>query len=329
MYLCPVVCENEMTNYLMHRLLLIIITLIGVSVLVCSLTRLMPGDFVDVMLGTQKGMLTDHQIQSLRSAYGLDKPWPVQYWEWVKSILRGSLGYSLRTGKSVLQEIGGRLQVTLELTVMSMFIGVITGILLGTLSAIRRDRPSDFILRIVGLIGLSIPRFWLGLLIILALTTYVHWLPPMGIVIPFFRNPAGNLAQFIFPALTLSLGLTASVMRITRSAMLEVLHQDFVLTASSKGLSNRVVWLKHCLRNALIPVITLIGMQFGYLLGGAVVIECVFSLRGVGRSLINAISHRDYVLVQGIVLTIALTFAFVNLIIDVLYSVIDPRIRYT
>lgn len=317
-----------MTNYLMHRLLLIIITLIGVSILVSSLTYLMPGDFLDVMLGTQKGMLSDRQIASLRSAYGLDKPWPIQYWNWIKSVLRGSLGYSLRTGKSVLQDIGGRLQVTLELTVMSMFLGVISGILLGTLSATRRDSLTDFILRFVGLIGLSIPRFWLGLLVILGLTKYVHWLPPMGTVIPFFHNPTGNLAQFIFPALVLSLGLTASLMRITRSAILEVLHQDYILTARSKGLLNRVVWLKHCLKNALIPVITLVGMQFGYLLGGAVVIECVFSLSGVGRSLINAIYHRDYVLVQGIVLMIAVSFALINLIVDVLYSVIDPRIRY-
>jgi peptide/nickel transport system permease protein len=258
--------------------MLIGITLIGVSVLVSFLTQLMPGDFVDIMLGTQKGMLTERQIQSLRSAYGLDKPWPIQYWGWIKSIFHGSLGYSLRTGKPVLQEIGDRFQVTLELTVMSMFIGAPIGILLGALSAIGRDRLSDFILRIGALIGLSIPRFWLGLLIILGLTTYVHWLPPMGSPISLFRNVGGNLAQFIFPALTLSLGLAASLMRITRSAMLEVLQEDFVLTASSKGLSNRVVWFKHCMRNALIPVTTLIGMQFAYLLGGAVVIECVFSL---------------------------------------------------
>lgn len=318
-----------MLEYVVWRILLIVPTLVGMSLLVFALIRLVPGDFIEVMLGTQRGMITEKQAQALYQIYGLDKPWPVQYWEWMKSVFSGTGGYSLRTGRAVMVEIMTRFSVTAELTLFSLLIGLTSGLVLGVLSAVKRGHLSDVFVRIGGLVGLSIPKFWLGLMIILVLSFYFRWTPPLGSVVNFTSDPLGNLTQFVFPALTLGLGLAAEVMRISRSAMLEVLYQDYVLTAYSKGLPDCVVLLRHCLRNALIPVTTFVGMQVGYLLGGAVVVESVFSLPGVGRLLLNAVYQRDYPLVQGVVLFIAFNFAVINLLVDVFYSVIDPRIRYT
>lgn len=318
-----------MLNYATRRLFLIVPTLVGMSLLVFAMIRLVPGDFIEVMLGTQRGMITEKQAQALYQVYGLDKPWPVQYWEWLKSVFKGTMGYSLRTGRTVMVEIMTRFPVTAELTLFSLLIGLTSGLALGILSAIKRGRLSDAFTRIGGLVGLSIPKFWLGLIIILVLSIYFRWVPPTGSLVDFTSDPLGNLAQFVFPALALGLGLAAEVMRISRSAMLEVLYQDYVTTAYSKGLSDRAVWLRHCLRNALIPVTTFVGMQVGYLLGGTVVVESVFSLPGIGRLLLNAVYQRDYPLVQGVVLFIAFNFAVINLLVDLFYSVIDPRIRYT
>lgn len=317
-----------MWPYIARRLFLLVLTLIGVTLLVAALIRLVPGDFVQVLLGTQRGMLTEKQAEALYQLYGLNRSWLLQYWEWVKMIFRGTFGYSLRTGRPVIKEIITRFWVTFELTFLSVLLGTIMGLSLGVVTAVRRGRTSDVFVRIVGVLGLSIPKFWLGMIIILILSLCLKWLPPSGAAVDFIRDPLGNLAQFIFPALVLGLGLGTEVMRISRTSMLEVLFQDYVKTAYSKGLPDIIVWFRHCLRNALIPVVTFIGMQIGYLLGGAVVVEAVFSIPGIGRLLLQAVYQRDYPLIQGIVFFIALNFAIINLIVDILYAFIDPRIRY-
>jgi len=318
----------KMYNYLIRRLLLVIPTLLGMTIIVFTLIHLLPGNFVDVMLGTQRGMITPEQVQALYRTYGLDKPLPLQYLTWLSSAIRGNMGCSLRTGRPVLEEIISRFPVTAELTLVATLIGVLIGISLGIFSAISRNRVIDFIARLLGLIGLSIPKFWLGIIIILVLSSYFNWMPPGGSLINPLKDPLGNFSQIIFPALTLGLGMAAEVMRIARSSMLEVLNQDYVTTAYSKGLSELVIWFKHCLKNALIPILTFIGIQVGYLLGGAVVVEAVFSLPGIGRLLLNSIYQRDYSLVQGTVLFITFNFVLINLITDILYAAVDPRIRY-
>lgn len=309
--------------------MLLVLTLVGVSLLISSLMLVLPGDYVDVMLGTQQELLTERQVEALREVYGVNKPWIVRYWDWIKSIFQGSMGFSLRSGNPVSTEIAYRLPVSFELAGFATILAAFIGIPLGVLSAVSRDKVSDFFIRITGLVGLSIPRFWLGLMIIFALSTYFNWLPAMGQVENLFTNPLKNLSQFAFPVLSLAVALAAALMRITRSSMLEELQKDYIQTARSKGLLERFVLLKHGLKNAFIPVLTLAGMQMGYLIGGAIVIESVFSLPGIGTLLINGVHHRNYPVVQGTVLIIALLFALINLITDILYATIDPRIRYS
>lgn len=280
------------------------------------------------MLGTQRALLTEEQAEALYRMYGLDKPFILQYLGWLKSVLQGSMGYSFRSGQPVLKEIIARLPITLQLTIMATLLGIVVGLMCGAYAAVKREQFSDFLVRLVGLVGLSLPKFWLGILLILILSVCFKWIPPMGKVVNFTENPIANLAQLGFPALTLGLGLAAEVMRISRSALLEVLGQDFILTARSKGLAEHVVLLRHALRNALIPVITFVGMQVGYLLGGAVVVEAVFSLPGIGRLLVNAVYQRDYPLVQGCVLFTTFMFVMTNLVVDIIYAIVDPRIRY-
>ena len=317
-----------MYKYIMKRLLLVVPTLLGMSIIIFLFLQLIPGNFVDVMLGVQRGMLTPEQVDALYRQYGLDKPLLLQYITWLGSILQGHMGLSMRTGSPVLQEIISRFPVTVELTFVATLLGILIGLSLGIFSAINRNRGTDFISRFFGLIGLSIPKFWLGMMIILILSLYFKWVPPIGRWINPVKDPLGSLSQIIFPALALGLGMAAELMRIARSSMLEVLRQDYIITAYSKGLGNMVVWLKHGLKNALIPILTFIGMQIGYLLGGTVVIEAVFSLPGIGRLLLNAVYQRDYSLVQGTVLFITLNFILINVLVDILYAVVDARVRY-
>lgn len=314
--------------YIVRRLLLVIPTLLGMSIIIFLFLHLIPGNFVDVMLGVQRGMLTQEQVDALYRQYGLDKPLFLQYITWLGSVLQGNMGLSMRTGSPVSLEILSRFPVTVELTLIATLLGILIGLSLGIFSAINRNKGTDFVSRFLGLVGLSIPKFWLGMMIILILSLYFNWMPPTGRWISPLKDPLGNLAQMIFPALALGLGMAAELMRIARSSMLEVLGQDYITTGYSKGLGNMAVWLKHGLKNALIPIITFIGMQVGYLLGGAVVIEAVFSLPGIGRLLLNSVYQRDYTLVQGTVLFITLNFVMINLFIDVLYAVIDVRVRY-
>ena len=317
-----------MGRYLATRLIGAIPTLLGVSVLTFLFIRLIPGDAIAARLGTSTA-LTPEQLASLRAYFGLDQPLYQQYWTWLTSLLHGDFGYSIRTGRPVLIEITERLPATLELAAAATLIAVLIGLPLGLLSAMRSRSRVDVIARIGGLIGLSLPSFWLGTLIIVLFSLYLRWLPNTGGYVDFLRDPLGNLALIVLPAVTLGVALAAATMRMTRSAMLDVLGADYVRTAWAKGLPRGVIIRRHVLKNGLIVVVTLLGIQVGQLLGGAVVVEEIFSIPGVGRMLLAAIVQRDYALVQGGVLVIAILFVLVNIFVDLLYGYLDPRIRLT
>ena len=313
-----------MTQYVVRRVLAIIPVLFGISILVFLLVHLIPGDVAQILLGTQA---TDQQIETLRRGFGLDRPLPVQYLDWLSHILRGDFGVSFRTDRPVLPDLIDRFGVTVQLTLLSMLIALVVGIPLGAASAAKRGHTADAVSRVVALLGLSIPNFWLGTLLILFVSLGLHWLPPVGFV-SLLDNPWLGFQVLILPALALGTAVAAFITRMVRSSLLEVLRQDFIRTAQAKGLHERTVLYRHALKNAFIPVLTVIGVQIGYLLGGAVIIESIFSLPGMGRFLLDSISNRDYSIVQGGVLLIALIFSLVNLSVDLVYGWLDPRIRY-
>lgn len=317
-----------MLRYLSQRLVVVIPTLVGVSLLVFTAIRLVPGDAIVAMLGTEAGMLTESQRASLEEYFGLDKSAPEQYLLWAGNVLQGDLGTSVRHGKPVLTLILERFPVTLELAFMSLAIGVFIGVTLGTSSAVFHNSFIDLIGRLVALIGLAAPNFLIGTLLIYVLSVYFGILPNAGDYAEFTEDPKENLEQLVFPALTLGFSFSASIMRTTRSAMLEVLGEDYIRTARSKGLRPRTVIIRHALRNAMIPVVTLAGVELGYLLGGAVIIEKIFALPGLGRLTLNAIEQRDYALIQGATLFIATNFVIINLVVDLIYAAVDPRISY-
>lgn len=316
-----------MQRYILQRLLALIPTLLGISLIVFLVMRLIPGDTISAMIGTQY-KLTEVQAEALRHYFGLDRPLPEQYWRWLTAAVRGDFGYSVRSGQPVLQEILGRFPLTLELAFFAMLIALSIGLPVGILSAARRGSLLDLIGRLVALIGLALPNFWLGTLLIYVLSVYFGILPNAGNYSDLLEDPAANLRQLLFPALTLGFAFSASVMRTTRSAVLEELNKDYTRTARAKGRGETAVITLHCLRNALIPIITLVGFETGYLFGGAVIIEEVYAMPGVGRLLLNAISQRDYALVQGTILFIAFNFVLVNLLADLAYMAANPRIRY-
>jgi len=314
-------------NYVAQRLATFPLILIGVSIVVFFAIRLVPGDAITAMLGTEAGLLTDPQRASLAAYFGIDQPWLVQYGRWLLGLLHGDLGISVTYGRPVLEVILERFPLTLELALLSMIIALATGIPAGVYAATHNEKASDLIVRIVAMLGQSTPSFVLGLIIIYVLSVVFGFLPTMGKFTPLTADPLGNLGQLILPAITLGCAFAASVTRICRSAMLDVLGDDFVRTARSKGVpARRVVW-RHALPNALIPVVTLSGVEFGYLLGGAVIVEQIYALPGLGRLVLDAITQRDYALVEGAVLFIALNFMVVNLIVDLAYVALDPRIR--
>lgn len=317
-----------MLRFLSQRLIAFIPTLIGISILVFGAIRLVPGDIISATLGTEAGMLTQAQRASLERYYGLDKPPLEQYFVWMGEALQGNLGQSVRHGRPVTELIAEHFPLTLELALLAVIIALLVGVPFGLISAIRHNTWIDFAGRLFALIGLAVPNFLLGTLIIFALSVYFGILPNAGNYVDFTEDPLRNLQQLIFPAITLGFAFAASVMRMTRSSMLEVLGEDYVRTARSKGLRERTVITRHSLRNALIPVVTLVGIEMGYLLGGTFIIEQIFALPGLGRLLINAISQREYALVQGIVLFIAINFVIINLLVDLVYAAIDPRISY-
>jgi peptide/nickel transport system permease protein len=315
-----------MLTYLARRLVTVFLpTLLGISVLVFAAMHLIPGDFVDVMIGLGPDV-SQEQRDEIAHSYGLDKPVPVQYVIWLGNAVTGDLGHSLRTDEPVARVIVSRLPPTLELTFLATAASLLLAIPAGLISAVRRNGVVDILARIVALIGLSIPNFLLGTLLILFVSLRWPVLPTTGFV-PLSDGLWDNLRSIILPAISLGALLAASIMRMTRSALLEELKKEYLTVARAKGLSGRVVVLGHALRNALIPVITVVGIQTGYLLGGTVIVEQLFAIPGVGRLALDAVLQRDYPLVQGTALFIAGSFVLVNLLTDVLYGLVDPRIR--
>jgi len=315
------------TAYLIKRAIALPLTLLGVSVVTFLFLRLIPGDAITARLGTSTA-LSEEQLARMRALFGLDQPIHVQYLNWLTSLLRGDAGYSIRSGQAVTSEIAQRLPVTIELALAAALIALLIGIPLGLLSALRPSSAWDLTARGFGLIGLALPNFWLGTLAILLFARYLRWMPNTGGYVDLFQDPVGNLRFLIFPSITLGVAMAAVVMRTTRSAMLDVLGTDYIRTAHAKGLAAGRVIERHALKNGLIVVITILGIQVGYLLGGAVIVEEVFSLPGLGRMLLNAINQRDYALVQAAVLVIATLFVAANTLVDLLYGFLDPRIRY-
>jgi peptide/nickel transport system permease protein len=277
------------------------------------------------MLGTEA---TGNRVEEIRELYGLNRPWPVQYFEWLTRAFQGNLGTSLRSGLPVSDSILEKLPVTIELTFFSIVIGLLIGLPLSIVAARNRGKFIDGFLSSVALLGISMPGFWLATLLVLLFSLVLRILPPIGYV-PFFEDPVENIRDMILPSVSLGLAFGATVMRFTRSSLLEVFSQDYVRTARSKGLSGRSVVNKHAMKNALIPIMTVTGIQIGRLLGGAVIIEQIFALPGLGRYTFDAISTRDYPVMQGTVLVFTLVFILVNLLVDILYGVVDPRIKLT
>lgn len=304
---------------------MLIPTLIGMSILIFLMLRLLPGDIVDIIAGPDAQADTAARAK-LRDAMGLSDPLWQQYFRWIWDLLTGDPGKSMRSGKPVSELMMKALPITVELALLSVVIATVVAIPLGVLSAVRRNTGMDYVARVLGLIGLSLPNFWIATLMLLFTSKMFGWVPSISYV-PFTEDPIGNLKQFALPAFAIAIQLMAIIMRMTRATMLEVLGQDYVRTARAKGLGDRVVVYRHALRNALIPVVTVIGFQLGSLLGSSAIIEVIFGLNGMGNTLLQAITNRDYTLVQAAVLYLAVVFVLVNLLVDVLYALLDPRIN--
>nr|PZN73363.1 MAG: peptide ABC transporter [Pseudomonadota bacterium] len=314
-----------MYRFIMRRLVLLVPVLFGITLLVFSMIHLIPGDPVTVILGSE---YTPETAQVLREQLGLDRPLHIQYLDWMGNVLRGDLGYSIfpfggvkYSGEPVLNLIKARLPVTLSLTVGTMILALLVGVPLGMIAAVKRNTVTDNVMRIVAMIGISMPVFWFGLLLIMVFAMRLRWLPASGNF-----TTAGPQA-LIMPVITLGIAQAALITRMTRSTMLEVLGEDYIRTARAKGLRERAIYYRHALRNALIPIIPVAGFQFGALLGGAVLTETIFTMPGLGRLLVDSVFRRDYPVIQGCVLVITLFFVLTNLIVDVLYAFLDPRIR--
>ena len=316
-----------MGSYIIRRLLIAIPSLVIVTILIAGLVRLQPGDVVMAQLA-ESGPLSEEDIKDIREGLGLDRPFPQQYASWMSGVLRGDLGESLWSGRDVLQTLATRSRVSVQLALMAMTVAIAVAIPLGILSAVRQNTWMDYAARMFSITGLSIPDFFLATILLYVLSVWVGWLPNFGYTPPWV-DPWANIQSFIFPALIVGYRFSAISARMTRSAMLEVLRQDYVRTARSKGLVERIIVVKHALRNALIPVVTIMGSQLTFLLGGLVIVEVVFSLPGVGTLGFEAIQVRDYPVVQGVVLFTAVLFVTANLLVDLSYAVIDPRIRYS
>jgi peptide/nickel transport system permease protein len=313
-----------MLSYIIRRLLLMVVTLFGVSVAIFLLLRIVPGNIADILFDSA-GMIDPAEKQKIIVDLGLDKSLPVQYAQWIFGLFRGDLGFSYVSEKPVIDEILPRIPITARLAGLALFFAVCTGVPLGVISAVRQNTWLDYVLRVLSLSGLSMPSFWLGLLVLMA---FVHY---FGTIPIYDREPATYWAwiqMLVIPAAVVGFRSSALIMRLTRSSMLEVLRQDYVRTARSKGLSEGSVTFVHALRNAVLPVITTIGVETAFLMGGLIVTETVFNIPGVARFLVEAIRWRDYPMVQNLVMFIALVVVVVNLIVDLTYMFVDPRIRY-
>ena len=316
-----------MGRYLVVRLYSMALTLVGLTVLVFLMLRLIPGTVVEQMIGAD-AVVSPAMVAELRRFFGLDQPWYVQYWEWLSRLARGDLGTSWRTGKPVLQLILERLPVTLELTTLAVGFALVIGMTAGIVSAVRQNKAVDQVTRVGALLGLSVPVFWQGTMLILFFSLYLRWMPPV-VWVDLLTDPRRNLTIMLLPAICLGTASAANIARTTRAGMLDVLRSEYVRTAMAKGLGGRAVLLKHAMKNALIPVVTVAGLQVGVLLGGTVVVEEVFTLPGMGRLVLWSIYQRDYPLTQSTIVFIGVLFMTVNLLVDLLYSYLEPRIRYS
>jgi peptide/nickel transport system permease protein len=316
-----------MRRYILKRLLLMIPTLLGVAVLVFLMLRVAPGDIVELKYAGSGTFAPKEALERERVQLGLDKPLVQQFAVWMAGVARFDFGNSMWTGRPIIDEIKIRLELSLQLAFMATFVATLLAVPLGTLAALRQDTWIDYAVRIFSIGGLSMPSFWLGIVMILAFLIFFKWLPPLTFT-SFWSDPWANLSQLIWPALAVGYRYSAMATRMTRSAVLEVLREDYVRTARAKGLRERAVVVKHALRNALLPIITVIGLEFAFLIGGLVVTEQVFNLNGIGMLFVESITRRDYTMTQTLVLLVAFVFIFMNFLIDLLYAWLDPRIRF-
>ncbi len=315
-----------MLQYIIKRLMFTVLVLWAVSVIVFGAVRLIPGDVCRIVLATPD--VPEEQCNAIRADLGLDKPVVTQYLSYIGGVLRGDFGTTLISKRDVWSEIRTRIPLTLELTLLATLFALVLALPIGVYSALKRDRPPDYLLRLLTIAWLSIPGFWLGTMLIIFPAKWWGYSPPVGYV-DIWKDPLKNLHQLYLPAIALGLALSASLARVTRSSMLEVLRQDYVRTARAKGLTERVTIVRHSLKNAMIPVITLFAIQFGILLGGTVVLESIFSLPGLGTLTLSSVLVKDYPQVQGLVLFFATVLVLINLVVDISYAWFDPRIRYS
>jgi peptide/nickel transport system permease protein len=321
-----------MLRYVINRMLLMIPTLFGAAVLVFCLMRLIPGDICVIRLATGGGM--DPQVlANCRAEIGTDQPTLVQFWRFLGGLVTLDFGKSMWTGRPIIHEIGLRFQLSLQVAIMATITAILIAIPLGTISAVKQNTWVDYVVRAFSIAGVAMPSFWLGILIILGILIAskswfgVSWMPPITYV-PLWVDPLHNLSMLIWPALATGYRYSAVATRMTRSAMLEVLREDYVRTARAKGVFHKLIVRRHALRNALLPVITIIGIEFAFLMGGLVVTEQVFNLNGLGKLFVESVSNHDYNMTQALVMLVVAIFAFTNLAIDILYGLLDPRIRY-
>jgi len=315
-----------MRRYIVGRLLLMIPTLVGVAILTFVIMRAVPGDIVALRYAGSS--VPQEVIDQERHILGLDKPMWAQFVDWMTSISRFDLGQSLWTGHSVVEEVQVRVPLSIELAVLATLFAVALAIPLGVVAAVKQDSWIDYAIRVFSIGGLAMPSFWIGIMMVLITLTLWGWAPPV-VFTPLFDDPVANLAGLILPAVAVGYRYSAVSMRMTRSTVLEVLREDYVRTARAKGLRETIVVVRHALRNALLPVVTVVSLEFAFLIGGLVVTEQVFNLNGIGKLLVDAVAHRDYPLIQALVLLLAAVFVLVNFVVDLVYVVLDPRIRYS
>ncbi|MCH7888481.1 MAG: ABC transporter permease [Proteobacteria bacterium] len=322
-----------MYQYIIKRLLLMVPALFGAAVLVFFLMRLIPGDICDLRIGGEGGYRDLEMVAACRTEFGIDDPMYVQFLEFVWGFIRFDLGTSMWTGQPILYELGLRFELSLQLAIMTTVISILIAIPLGTISAIKQDTWIDYVVRSFSIAGIAVPSFWLGIMIILGLLIYTQawfgtpWMPPIKYV-PLWEDPGYNLSMLIWPAMATGYRYSAVATRMTRSALLEVLREDYVRTARAKGLLEKVIINRHALKNALLPVVTVIGIEFAFLMGGLVVTEQVFNLNGLGKLFVESVINKDYTLTQALVMLVVTIFIFVNFAVDLLYGWLDPRIRY-
>ncbi|MCY4415415.1 MAG: ABC transporter permease [Chloroflexi bacterium] len=317
-----------MRQYALKRVALIIPTVLLVSIIVFTVMRLLPGDPALVILSEGDASFTQEELEDLRRQLGTDRPIVIQYVDWIGGLLRGDLGTSIwRSGRPVTKLVGDRIFRTLELAVLAIIIAVVFAVPLGVISAIKPDSVIDYFSRVIALVGISIPTFFAGLLVVLVLSRGFGWLPPLGYA-DLWDDPWKNIQQMFLPALALGFYDMAFIARVTRSSMMEIIREDYMRTARAKGLAERIVLVRHGLKNAVLPILTISGWQFGRLFGGTVIIESIFKVPGIGTLLIETVFQRDFPTIQAIIIVIAVSIVIINLLVDLLYGLLDPRIRY-